>query len=123
MRRAIDVHEEVRHNQWLFPYVLRERIIKVEIVGPIVTFTSIVMLEMVRIAMIRSQYQLSLFSNLFLIGAILLSVLLQVAVVYVPVMNIIFKTTPLALYHWVYICAVMAVMFVLGTIIAKLIHR
>jgi len=31
--------------------------------------------------------------------------------------------TPLALYHWGYIGAVMAVMFVLGTIIAKLIHR
>jgi hypothetical protein len=38
-------------------------------------------------------------------------------------MNVIFKTTPLALYHWGYISAMMAVMFVLGTIIAKLIHR
>jgi len=94
-----------------------------EVVGRTVAFTSIVMLEMVRVAMIRSQYKLPLFSNLFLIGAILLSVLLQVAVVYVPVMNVIFKTTPLALYHWGYIGAVMAVMFVLGTIIAKLIHR
>jgi len=100
LRRAIDVHEEVRHNQWLFPYVLRERIIKVEIVGPIVTFTSIVMLEMVRVAMIRSQYKLPLFSNLFLIGAILLSLLLQATVVYVPVMNVIFKTTPLSITHW-----------------------
>jgi len=62
-----------------------------------------------------------LFSNLFLIGAILLSILLQVAVVYMPVMNIIFKTTPLALCHWAYIGAVMAMMFVLGTIIVKLI--
>jgi len=94
-----------------------------EVAGRTVAFTSIVMLEMVRVTMIRSQYKLPLFSNLFLIGAILLSVLLQVAVVYVPVMNIIFKTTPLALYHWGYIGAVMAVMFVIGTIIAKLIHR
>jgi len=94
-----------------------------EIVGRTVAFTSIVMLEMVRVTMIRSQYKLPLFSNLFLVCAILLSVLLQVAVVYVPVMNVIFKTTPLALYHWGYIGAVMAVMFVLGTIIAKLIHR
>jgi len=38
-----------------------------------------------------------------------------------PVMNIIFKTTPLALCHWAYIGAVMAMMFVLGTIIVKLI--
>jgi Ca2+-transporting ATPase len=94
-----------------------------EVVGRTVAFTSIVILEMVRVAMIRSQYRLPLFSDLFLIGAILVSVLLQIAVVYVPVMNIIFKTTPLALYQWGYISAVMAVMFVLGTIIAKLIHR
>jgi len=94
-----------------------------EVVGRTVVFTSIVMLEMVRVAMIRSQYRLPLFSNLFLIGAILLFVLLQAAVVYVPVMNVIFKTTPLTLYHWGYIGAIMAVMFVLGTIIAKLIHR
>ena len=88
-----------------------------------VSFTSIVMLKIVQVTMIRSQYRLPLFSNLFLIGAILLSVLLQVAVVYVPVMNVIFKATLLTLYHWGYIGAVMAVMFVLGTIIAKLIHR
>jgi len=94
-----------------------------EIIGRTVAFTSIVMLEMVRVTMIRSQYKVPLFSNLFLIGAILLSVLLQVAVVYVPVMNVIFKTTPLALYHWAYIVAVMAMMFVLGTIIVKLINR
>jgi len=72
---------------------------------------------------IRSQYKVPLFSNLFLVGAILFSVLLQVAVVYVPVMNVIFKTTPLALYHWGYIGAVMAAMLVLGTIIVKLINR
>jgi Ca2+-transporting ATPase len=94
-----------------------------EVVGRTVAFTTIVMLEMVRVTMIRSQYRLPLFSNLFLIGAIMLSVLLQVAVVYVPVMNVIFKTTPLAFYHWSYIGAVMAVMFVIGTITAKWIHR
>jgi len=94
-----------------------------EVVGRTVAFTSIVMLEMVRVAMIRSQYQVPLFSNPFLIGAILLSVLLQVAVVYVPVMNVIFKTTPLAFYHWGYIGVVMAVIFVIGTIIARLMHR
>jgi Ca2+-transporting ATPase len=94
-----------------------------ETVARTVAFTSIVMLEMVRVTMVRSQYKLSFFSNPFLIGAIILSVLLQVAVVYVPVMNVIFKTTALALYHWVYICAVMAVMFVIGKVIAKQINR
>ena len=94
-----------------------------EIVARTVAFTSLVMLEMVRVTMIRTEYKLSFFSNPFLLGAILLSVLLQVAVVYVPVMNVFFKTTPLALYHWGYMGAVMAVMFVIGTVIAKQINR
>jgi len=94
-----------------------------ETVARTVAFTSLVMLEMVRVTMIRTEYKLSFFSNPFLLGAILLSVLLQVAVVYVPVMNVFFKTTPLALYHWGYMGAVMAVMFVIGTVIAKQINR
>jgi len=93
-----------------------------EMIGRTVAFTSIVMLEMVRVAMIRSRHKVPLFSNPFLVGAVLLSVLLQVAVVYVPVMNVVFKTAPLALYHWGSITAVMAAMFVLGTIIVKLIQ-
>jgi Ca2+-transporting ATPase len=88
-----------------------------------IAFTSIVMLEMVRVTMVRSQYKLPFFSNLYLIGAIILSVLLQVAVVYVPVMNIVFKTTALSPYHWGYMCAVMAAMFVIGTAITRLINR
>jgi Ca2+-transporting ATPase len=93
------------------------------VVGRTVAFTSIVMLEMVRVAMIRLRYKVPLFSNPFLIGAILLSVLLQVAVVYVPVMNVVFKTAPLSLFHWLYIASVMAAMFILGTITVKSIHR
>ena len=88
-----------------------------------IAFTSIVMLEMVRVTMVRSQYKLPFFSNLYLIGAIILSVLLQVAVVYVPVMNIVFKTTPLTIYHWGYMVAVMAVTFVIGTVMTRLINR
>ena len=94
-----------------------------EAIGRTVAFTTIVMLEMVRVTMIRSQYKLPFFSNLYLMGAILISVLLQVAVVYVPMMNLIFKTTALSLYHWGYIFGVMAAMFVMGTIIAKQINR
>jgi Ca2+-transporting ATPase len=81
------------------------------------------MLEMVRVTMIRSQYKLPFFSNLYLIGAIVLSVLLQVAVVYVPVLNIVFKTTALSLYHWSYMVAVMAVIFVMGVFMTRLMNR
>jgi len=94
-----------------------------ETVARTVAFTSMVMLEMVRVTMVRTQYKLSFFSNPFLLGAIALSVLLQVAVVYVPEMNIVFKTTALAPYHWGYMCAVLVFMFVIGTVIAKRINR
>jgi len=77
----------------------------------------------VRVTMVRSQYKLSFFSNPFLLGALILSVLLQVAVVYVPVMNVVFKTTALAPYHWGYMGIMMAVIFVIGTVIAKQINR
>jgi Ca2+-transporting ATPase len=88
-----------------------------------IAFTSIVMLEMVRVTMIRSQYKLPFFSNMYLIGAIILSVLLQVAVVYVPVMNIVFKTTALNLYHWGYMGAMMAIIFLIGVVLTRLINR
>ncbi|MBT8357949.1 MAG: cation-translocating P-type ATPase [Deltaproteobacteria bacterium] len=88
-----------------------------------IAFTSIVLLEMVRVAMIRSQYKLPFFSNLYLIGAIILSVLLQVAVVYLPAMNIVFKTTALSIHHWSYMVAVMAVIFVIGVFMTRLMNR
>ena len=88
-----------------------------------VAFTTIVILEMVRVTMIRSQYELSFFSNRYLIGAIFISIMLQMIVVYVPFMNVIFKTTPLSLHHWGYIGIVVAVMYVGGTAIVKRISR
>jgi Ca2+-transporting ATPase len=94
-----------------------------EAIARTIAFTTIVMLEMVRVTMVRSQYKLPFFSNLYLIGAIILSVLLQVAVVYVPVMNIVFKTTALSPYHWSYMGAMMAAMFVIGTVITRVINR
>jgi cation transport ATPase-like protein len=49
--------------------------------------------------------------------------LLQVVVVYVPAMNIVFKTTALSLYHWGYMGVVMAIIFVIGAVITRLINR
>ncbi|MBN1847832.1 MAG: HAD-IC family P-type ATPase [Deltaproteobacteria bacterium] len=88
-----------------------------------IAFTSIVMLEMVRVTMVRSQYGLSFFSNMYLFGAIILSVLLQIAVVYIPPMNAIFKTTGLSLSHWIHIGMVMIALFIVGKVLTRLIHR
>jgi len=38
-------------------------------------------------------------------------------------MNIVFKTAALSLYHWGYMGAVMAITFVIGTVMTRLINR
>ncbi len=79
-----------------------------------VSFTAIVFLELVRVTMIRAQYRQGFFSNPLLLGALLLSMLLQAAVVYLPFMNTIFSTVPLGIGHWLHIAAAAAVMAVAG---------
>ncbi|MDQ1336129.1 MAG: P-type Ca2+ transporter type [Thermodesulfobacteriota bacterium] len=94
-----------------------------ETVARTVAFTAIVVFEMARVTMIRTQYRLSVFSNLYLLGAIALSILLQMTVVYLPLMNRIFKTTPLAPHHWVYMGAATVGIFIIGMVAAKLVGR
>ena len=52
----------------------------------------------------RSLWSLGLFSNLPLLGAVVLTIVLQVAVVYVPAANAIFKTEPLTAWEML-LCA------------------
>ena len=85
-----------------------------------VVFTTVVLLEMVRIYMVRSQYKIKFFSNRFLISAIALSVVLQLAVIYTP-LRIVFKTVPLGI-EWIYIIIALLVVFGAGVLLSKLIR-
>lgn len=60
--------------------------------------------------------------NKWLIGAILLTLLLQIATIYVPALNRILKTQPLALRDWI-IIATVAIVTILGIEIAKAFSR
>ncbi|WP_410767418.1 cation-translocating P-type ATPase [Haloferax sp. DFSO60] len=62
-------------------------------------FTFLVVVEVVRLQMIRSRYNLSLFSNRWLIGAIALTLVFQLVVLYTP-LNQFFGVRPLALADW-----------------------
>jgi len=62
-------------------------------------FSSLVVFEIIRLEMIRSDYKLSMFSNKFLILAVFLSFLLQLMVIYTP-LNVIFGTVPLGISDW-----------------------
>lgn len=88
-----------------------------------IVFTALVVMEIVRVYMVRSQYKIGIFSNKWLILAILTSILLQLMVVYVPFFNNIFNTTALLLIDWVLI--IMAAIFVLlfGLIFNGIIRR
>jgi Ca2+-transporting ATPase len=63
-------------------------------------FTVLTFSQMVHVMAIRSEreflWQLGLRSNLPLLGAVMLTVLLQLATIYVPALNPIFKTEPLS---------------------------
>ncbi|MBN2423376.1 calcium-translocating P-type ATPase, SERCA-type [Candidatus Woesearchaeota archaeon] len=70
-----------------------------------IAFTTLVCFQFVRIYVVRSDYNLGLFSNKWLVGAVGLSLLLQLTVIYTP-MNKWFETVPLSLMDWVYIVVV-----------------
>lgn len=85
-------------------------------------FTLIVLLEFARIYIIREGYEIGFFSNKYLLGAILGSVLLQAMVIYTP-LSIIFKTVPLTLIDWGVLLACTTAVFIIGMIGSKIIVK
>jgi len=69
-----------------------------------VLFTFLVVVEVIRIQVIRSRYDLSIFSNRWLLGAIGLTLLLQLAVLYTP-LNAFFDVHPVSFREWTWIGA------------------
>ncbi len=85
-----------------------------------IAFTTLVLLQFVRIHIIRSEYKLSIFSNWKLVGAIILSLLLQIAVVYIDFLSKWFETVSLNLIDWAMIMGVGVVLLVLSSIVNKI---
>lgn len=85
-----------------------------------IAFTALVVFQMVRIYMVRVKYHVGLLANKYLLAAVFSSVLLQIAVIYTP-LNKIFYTVPLSLMHWGHIISVSVLLFIVGTLAAKLI--
>jgi Ca2+-transporting ATPase len=63
-------------------------------------FTTLTLSQMGHVLAIRSErdslFQQGVFSNLLLVGAVALTFVLQLATIYVPLLNGIFKTAPLS---------------------------
>ncbi|HLC57934.1 MAG TPA: cation-translocating P-type ATPase [Candidatus Nanoarchaeia archaeon] len=87
-----------------------------------VAFTALVVFEMVRLQIIRSQYKLGVFSNKYLLGAVGLSIGLQALILYTP-LNSYFGVVPLMLVDWLEIIIAGLAIFVIGLIGGGLIRR
>lgn len=80
-------------------------------------FTTLTFAQLAHVlAIIRSEreslFSIGIFSNRYLIGAIVLTILLQLATIYVPFLQPFFKTQPLTLSELAICCALSSLVFV-----------
>ena len=85
--------------------------------------TTLILLELVRVQMIRKQYRLTFFSNPYLIFAIASSVILQLIVLYVPGLQIVFGTVPLALREWAVILGIVFLVECASLLVTKIFYK
>lgn len=88
-----------------------------------VAFTSLVVFEIVRLYSIRSQYNLGILNNKLLLGAVVLSVILHLLVIYVHPFSTWFKTAALELADWGVLIVASAVLYGVYRLIEFLIRR
>ncbi len=78
-----------------------------------IAFTSLVVFEIFRLQMVRARFHTKIFSNKYLILAVLSSIALQLLVIYTPLANV-FHTTAIQLVDWAYIIGIGAIIYVIG---------
>lgn len=83
-------------------------------------FTTLVVLELVAVQIIRSPYNISIFSNPFILAAVALSFLLQLFILYTPFLQSVFKTVPLGTRDWGIISAITISVWILCSLINRL---
>ena len=77
-------------------------------------FTMLVMLELSKAFILRARYRIGILDNPYLIGAVVLSFLLQLVIIYLPVFQLPLKTAPLALSEWGLIAGGLALQWALA---------
>jgi Ca2+-transporting ATPase len=84
-------------------------------------FSTLMMFQMFNVINCKtlkvSIFKEGLFSNKWLIGAILLSIVLQLAVVYVPQFNVLFSTVPLSAIDWLFVVLISSSVLWIGELI------
>ena len=85
--------------------------------------TSLVMLELVGVYMVRKDYHVKMFSNPWLVAALASSFFLQLIIIYVPFFQAIFDVVPLTVNEWGVILTVMIAAWILTDLTRKLLQR
>ncbi|MBI2543615.1 MAG: cation-translocating P-type ATPase [Candidatus Aenigmarchaeota archaeon] len=85
-----------------------------------VAFTAIVAYEFVRVQTVRAQFGTNIFSNKWLITALVVSFLVQVGILYTPASSL-FKVVPLTLTDWLEISAGLVAFVALTLVIGRII--
>lgn len=87
-----------------------------------IAFTTIVVLEIVRLQVIRAEYRLSFFSNWYLLAAVMSSLGLQMVVLYTP-LNKFFDVVPLHIYDWLVIGGMGVALLVFNFLVKRIFFR
>ena len=86
-------------------------------------FIAIVIYELIRLVNIRSDYDIPWSKNLFLPISILIAVILQLAIIYIPALANLFELSPIDTFDWIYIIVTGAVLFIVFRIFDGFLDR
>jgi Ca2+-transporting ATPase len=78
-----------------------------------IAFTTLIMFQLFNVLTYRAKnFKIEFGTSKFLIGAVIISVLMQFAVLYTP-LNVAFKTTPLGGLDWIYVILVSSTLYII----------
>lgn len=83
-------------------------------------FTTLVVIELAAVQIIRSPYNLGISSNPLIIAAVAISFLMQLFIIYNPVLQTVFKTIPLGIREWGVILIITTLVWISCEIINRL---
>ena len=85
-----------------------------------VTFSGLVVFELARIYMIRFGYKLPIFSNVYLLGSVIISALLQLAILYIAPLREMFGLANINFAAWVPIITIAVLILFLPPLVKKI---
>ena len=88
-----------------------------------VVFIGMVVHEFARLFDIRSDYHMKFFSNKLLLGSLVVSLAIQVAIFYIPFTASVFNVTPISLENWGIIIGFSVVMFGIMKVLNPVLER